>query len=70
MDQKELNVKQRRWMERYKDHDYTIEYHLGKDNVIAGALSRKTQGNATKPATQNNWGNDGVKRNEGSTEMG
>ncbi|RVW53900.1 hypothetical protein CK203_101210 [Vitis vinifera] len=39
---KELNMRQRRWFELLKDYDYIIQYHLGKANVVADALSRKT----------------------------
>ncbi|KAL5739512.1 hypothetical protein ACOSQ2_028692 [Xanthoceras sorbifolium] len=39
--QKELNMRQRRWIELIKDYDCTIEYHSGKANVVADALSRK-----------------------------
>ena len=39
--QKDLNLRQRRWMELLKDYDVTIQYHLGKANVVADALSRK-----------------------------
>ena len=42
--QKELNLSQRRWMELIKDYDCTIEYHPGKANVVANALSRKALG--------------------------
>ncbi|KAL0540951.1 hypothetical protein IC582_020977 [Cucumis melo] len=42
-DQKELNLRQRRWLELIKDYDCTIEYHLGKANVVADALSRKSK---------------------------
>ena len=41
MSQKELNMRQRRWMESLKDYDCTIEYYLGKANVVADTLSRK-----------------------------
>jgi len=40
-DQKELNMRQRRWMEYLKDYDFELLYHLGKANVVADALSRK-----------------------------
>ncbi|KAK6145260.1 hypothetical protein DH2020_022080 [Rehmannia glutinosa] len=41
--QKELNMRQRRWLELVKDYDCTINYHSGKTNVVADALSRKTK---------------------------
>ncbi|GKE41984.1 putative reverse transcriptase domain-containing protein [Tanacetum coccineum] len=40
-DQKELNMRQRRWLELLADYDYEIRYHPGKENVVANALSRK-----------------------------
>lgn len=40
--QKELNMKQRRWLELVMDYDCSINYHLGKANVVADALSRKS----------------------------
>ncbi|KAJ4981049.1 hypothetical protein NE237_031886 [Protea cynaroides] len=39
--QKELNIRQRRWLELLKDYDCDIQYHPGKVNVVADALSRK-----------------------------
>ncbi|GKA40112.1 putative reverse transcriptase domain-containing protein [Tanacetum coccineum] len=41
LDQKELNMRQRRWLELLSDYDCEIRYHPGKANVIAHALSRK-----------------------------
>ena len=40
--QKELNMRQRRWLELIKDYDLEIAYHAGKANVVADALSRKS----------------------------
>jgi hypothetical protein len=40
--QKELNMRQRRWLELIKDYDLSLQYHPGKANVVADALSRKS----------------------------
>ncbi|GKC19943.1 putative reverse transcriptase domain-containing protein [Tanacetum coccineum] len=41
LDQKELNIRQHRWLELLSDYDCEIHYHSGKANVLADALSRK-----------------------------
>ncbi|CAH9146848.1 unnamed protein product [Cuscuta epithymum] len=41
--QKELNMRQRRWLELINDYDLEIQYHEGKANVVADALSRKSE---------------------------
>ncbi|GKC73404.1 putative reverse transcriptase domain-containing protein [Tanacetum coccineum] len=40
-DQKELNMRQRRWIELFSDYECEIRYHPSKANVVADALSRK-----------------------------
>ncbi|CAA0830254.1 Uncharacterized mitochondrial protein AtMg00860, partial [Striga hermonthica] len=42
--QRELNMRQRRWLELVKDYDCTISYHPRKANVVADALSRRSYG--------------------------
>nr|GEV43635.1 retrotransposon protein, putative, Ty3-gypsy subclass [Tanacetum cinerariifolium] len=43
LDQKELNMRQRRWLELLSDYDCDIRYHPGKANVVVDALRRKEQ---------------------------
>ena len=37
-------MRQRRWMEFLEEYDFTLHYHLGKENVVADVLSRKSRG--------------------------
>ena len=37
-------MRQRKWMEYLEDYDFTLHYHLGKANVVADALGRKSRG--------------------------
>ncbi|GKF90040.1 putative reverse transcriptase domain-containing protein, partial [Tanacetum coccineum] len=41
LDQKELTMRQRRWLELLENYDCEIRYHPGKANVVADALSQK-----------------------------
>ncbi|GJR63987.1 putative reverse transcriptase domain-containing protein [Tanacetum coccineum] len=43
LDQKELNMRQRRCLKLLADYDYEIRYHPGKANFVADALSQKEQ---------------------------
>ena len=42
--QRDLNMRQRRWMEFLEDYDFTLHYHHSKANVVADELSRKSWG--------------------------
>ena len=42
--QKDLNLRQRRWVEYLEDYDFTLNYHPGKAKVVADALNRKSRG--------------------------
>jgi hypothetical protein len=46
--QKELNMRQRRWMEVLSDYDFELQYHPGKANVFDDALSRKVRVKPTR----------------------
>ena len=41
---RDLNMRQRRWMDFLDDYDFTLHYHPGKGNVVADALSQKSRG--------------------------
>lgn len=41
-DQKELNMRQGRWLELLKDYDFELSYHPGKANVVVDALTKKS----------------------------
>jgi hypothetical protein len=43
--QPDLNMRQRRWLKLIKDYELEVHYHLGKPNVIVGALSHKVHCN-------------------------
>src|SRR5256886_3628965 len=45
--QRDLNLRQRRWLEYLSDYDISLRYHPGKSNVLADALSRKSRGTMT-----------------------
>ncbi|KAA3487666.1 reverse transcriptase [Gossypium australe] len=42
MTQREMNLRQRRWLELIKDYELVVDYHPGKANMVADALSRKS----------------------------
>ena len=42
--QRDLNLRQLRWMEFLEDYDFTLHYHPDKENVVADVLSRKSRG--------------------------
>ena len=41
---RDLNMRQRRWMEFLDNYDFTLHYQPGKANVVVDALNRKSQG--------------------------
>ena len=42
--QRDLNIRQRRWMEYLEDYDFTLHYHPDKANVVANKLNQKSRG--------------------------
>ncbi|KAL0318290.1 UNVERIFIED_CONTAM: hypothetical protein Sangu_1985200 [Sesamum angustifolium] len=51
--QKKLNLRQKRCIELLKDYDCAIDYHPGKKNVVADALSRKSSGTLASLGSHN-----------------
>ena len=58
--QKELNLRQRGWLELFKDYDCIIDYHPEKANVVADALSRKTMASMSLQHSEWRLADDGV----------
>ena len=52
--QRDLNMRQHGWMEFLEDYDFTLHYHPSKENVVADAISRKSQG-ALASITSREW---------------
>ena len=42
--QRDLNMRQRRWMEYLRDYDFPLHYHPSKANVVVNAFSPKSRG--------------------------
>jgi len=49
MSQKDLNMRQRKWIELIKDYDCITKYHPRKANVVADALNHKNKIALSKP---------------------
>ena len=58
--QKELNLRQRRWLELFKDYDCIIDYHPEKANVVENALSRKAMAALSFQHSEARLANDGA----------
>ena len=50
--QRDLNMRQRKWMEFLEYYDFTLNYHPCKANVVVDALSRKSRGALASIASQ------------------
>ena len=53
--QRDLNMRQRRWMEFLEDYDFTLHYHPCKANLVVDALSRKSRGALASIAFREWW---------------
>ncbi|GKD70737.1 putative reverse transcriptase domain-containing protein [Tanacetum coccineum] len=58
LEQKELNMRQRRWLELLSDYDCEVRYHSGKANVVADALSRKERNKPLRVRKEENYGTE------------
>ena len=53
--QRNLNMRQRRWMKYLEDYEFTLHYHPSKANVVVDALSRKSHGVLASIAFREWW---------------
>ena len=53
--QRDLNMRQRKWMEFIEDYDFTLHYLPSKANVVADALSHKSRGALASIASREWW---------------
>ncbi|GJU28877.1 putative reverse transcriptase domain-containing protein [Tanacetum coccineum] len=60
LDQKELNMRQRRWLELRSDYDYEIRYHPGKANVLQMLEQEKSELKTIKTQKPENLKNEDV----------
>ena len=53
--QPELNMRQHRWLELFKDYNLQVHYHPGKANIVADALSRKSHCTVVQPLLEDGF---------------
>ena len=53
--QRDLNMRQRKWMEFLEDYDFTLHYHPSKANVAADAINRKSREALASVASREEW---------------